>query len=82
MIFQALPSRTRVTVCPMVKNVDFPENKSSLEVNNKSRLQGTFIGLSLSFPNYKKEMAIPFSLGYCKDEINVYQVFSTAPNIQ
>lgn len=81
MIFQALPSRTRVTVCPMVKKMDFPENKSSLEIN-KSRLPGTFIRLSLSFPNYKKEMAIPFSLGYCKDEITVYQVFSTAPDIQ
>lgn len=82
MIFQALPGCTRVTVCPMVKNVDFPENKSSLEINNMSRLPGTFNPLSLSFPNYKMEMVIPFSLGYHKDEINVCQVFSTAPDIQ
>lgn len=67
---------------PMVKNVDFPENKSSLGINSMSRLLGTFIPLGLSFPNYKMEMVIPFSSGYCKDERNEFQVFSTAPDIQ
>lgn len=82
MIFQALPGCIRVTVCPVVKNMDFLENKSSLKMNNMFRLPGTFIPLSLSFPNCKIKLIVPFSLGYCKDKINVYTVLSTAPDIQ
>lgn len=51
----------------MVKNMDVPEDKSSVKIHNTCRI-GT---LSLSFPNYKMEIVTLLSLGCCEDEIKL-----------